>query len=145
MVIAKKVFINFLVYIVIVAGTVFGLPRFLTWYLDTPYPMAAITSGSMWPALKEGDLIFIEGVSREQLAEDDIIVFRNSNGGTFTIHRIVSLEEDTLVTKGDANFNTDPPISYDDIIGRTVTIGKRNLHVPYLGSVTVFASNYRDF
>jgi signal peptidase I len=143
MVMLKKIVFNLALYAVIVAGTVFGLPKFLTWYLDTPYPMAAITSGSMWPALSEGDLVFIRGVAKEQLAEGDIIVYRNPNGGSFTIHRIVSLTADTLVTKGDANFNPDAPISYNDVIGKTVTVRGRELHIPHLGSVTVFASNFK--
>ena len=49
-------------YVVIVGGTVVGLPKALSWYLETPYPMAAITSGSMWPVLKEGDIVFVQGV-----------------------------------------------------------------------------------
>ena len=53
---------DFILYVVILATILFGVPRFLSWYLETPYPIAAITSGSMWPALKEGDLVFIEGV-----------------------------------------------------------------------------------
>ena len=39
----------------------------LSWYLDTPYPMAAITSGSMWPVLKEGSLVFIKSVKKKKL------------------------------------------------------------------------------
>jgi len=47
---AKKVgkfLLNLAIYLVIVFGILFGMPRFLVWYLHTPYPMAAITSGSM--------------------------------------------------------------------------------------------------
>src|SRR3989344_2420447 len=50
-------------YLGIIAGIVIGMPKFLAWKLNTSQPMAAITSGSMWPALKQGDLVFIEGVS----------------------------------------------------------------------------------
>ena len=135
---------DFLTYLVIVAGILFGLPKFLSWSLNTSYPMAAITSGSMWPSLKEGELVFIEGVEKSDLRKGDIVVYRNSVGGTFTIHRIVALGETTLTTKGDANFNEDTPVSYEQVVGRSLTFGGRNIHIPYLGSITVFANNVRE-
>jgi len=130
--------LNTAVYIGIVAGLLFGLPRFLTWYLETPYPMAAITSGSMWPALHEGDLVFIEGIKKEEIREGDVVVWRNPNG--FTIHRVVRLDEDTFVTKGDANFNEDSPVRYEDVIGRTYQVFGKNARIPYFGMITVYAN-----
>ena len=138
-----KVFLNISIYVIIVVGTVYGLPKFLSWFLNTPYPMAAITSGSMWPALKEGDLIFIEGVAREELAVGDVVVYRNHDGGTFTIHRIAELHENELMTKGDANFNKDSPIAYEDVIGRAVAVRGRYVRLPHLGSITVMANGIR--
>ena len=139
-----KLFLNLTIYVVIVVGTIFGLPKFLSWYLETPYPMAAITSGSMWPALKEGDLIFIRGIkARDDLQAGDVIVFRNADSASFTIHRVKELREHDLVTKGDANFNADAPISYDDVIGETVMIAGRYLRLPYLGAITVMANGAR--
>jgi signal peptidase I len=138
-----KATMNVTIYAAIVIGAVYGLPKFLAWYLDTPYPMAAITSGSMWPELKEGDLIFIEGVAREELAVEDVVVYRNHGGGTFTIHRIVELREDELVTKGDANFNRDNPIAYEDVVGRAVTVKGRYARLPHLGAITVMANSIR--
>jgi len=130
--------LNTAVYIGIVAGLLFGLPRFLTWYLETPYPMAAITSGSMWPALHEGDLVFIEGIKKEEIREGDVVVWRNPNG--FTIHRVVRLDEDTFVTKGDANFNEDSPVRYEDVVGRTYQVFGKNARIPYFGMITVYAN-----
>lgn len=144
----KKSFVrslgNFLVYVAIVLGIVFGLPKFLSWSLDTPYPMAAITSGSMWPALKEGDLVFIQGFrKKEDVNVGDIIVYRNSVNNTLTIHRVKEMREDTVVTKGDANFSEDAPASYEDIIGKTLYVFDKPLRLPYLGSITVYANNLR--
>jgi signal peptidase I len=138
----NKILINIAIYLTIVVATVWGLPRLLVYLLDTPYPMASITSGSMWPALKEGDLVFIQGVSRTDLSEGDIIVFRNGAGGTFTIHRIVELRENEIITKGDANFNNDElPVQYRDVVGRNLELFGAPFHIPYLGSVTVWANN----
>ncbi len=130
--------LNLAVYVGIIAGVLFGMPRFLLWYLHTPYPMAAITSGSMWPVLHTGDLAFIEGVGKGDLRVGDIVVWKNSQG--FTIHRVVRLEEDRLVTKGDANFTEDDPVKYEDVIGRLHQVWGRNARIPQLGLITMYAS-----
>ncbi|MEK7630863.1 MAG: signal peptidase I [Patescibacteria group bacterium] len=130
--------LNLAVYVAIVAGVLFGLPRFLSWYLHTPYPMAAITSGSMWPVLHTGDLVFIEGVGKGDLRIGDIVVWKNPSG--FTIHRVVRLGENTLVTKGDANFTEDDPVKYEDVVGRTHQVWGKNARIPYLGHITMYAS-----
>lgn len=140
---AWKHALNIAIYLVIIFGIIFGIPRFLTWKLHTTYPMAAITSGSMWPVLKEGDLVFIEGITREDIKIGDIIVFQNRTNNTLTIHRVVKLGEEKFTTKGDANFSEDMPALYDDVIGRTYNIGGKPLRIPYLGSVTMFASSVR--
>lgn len=130
--------------IAIVLGIVIGFPKLLTTVLHTPFPMAAITSGSMWPELKIGDLVFIQGVKPEQIRIGDIVVFRNETNDTFTIHRVVNLDEDTLTTKGDANFKNDQPVPYTAVVGRTLNLASNKpLHLPFLGSITVFASNLR--
>ena len=137
-------FFNAVFYIVIVGAILFGLPRFLSWYLQTPYPMAAITSGSMWPALKQGDLVFIEGINgKKDIAVGEIIVYRNLSNDTLTIHRVAKLNEETLVTKGDANFSNDEPAKYSDVIGKTFNPFGEPLRIPYMGSITVFASTMR--
>lgn len=140
--ILRSFFFNFLLYFLIVVGIIVGLPKFLSWKLNTPYPMAAITSGSMWPALSEGDLVFIEGTEKKDLHVGDIIVFRNAVGGTFTIHRIVRLEEDTLVTKGDANFSEDEPVPYARVVGKNPVVFGYQARIPKLGIITVFATNF---
>jgi len=135
-----KALLDVFMYVAIVGGLIWGLPIGLSWALDTPYPMASITSGSMWPVLKERDLIFIQGVGREELKVGDIIVWENNKG--FTIHRIVKLNEKTFVTKGDANFKEDKPVTYDKIVGRTFKVGDKIVRLPYIGFITIAASKY---
>lgn len=130
--------------LVIILAIIVGVPKGLAWALDTPFPMAAITSGSMWPVLKKGDLVFIQGVARGDINVGDIIVFQNPANGTFTIHRVASLGAETLTTKGDANFEQDTPVPYSTVVGRTLRLfSGQPFHMPYLGSITVFASNLR--
>lgn len=134
--------VNGIVYVAIIAGITVGIPKFLSWYLDTPYPMATITSGSMWPALKEGDLVFIKGIrDRAQIQMGDIIVYRNRENNTFTIHRVVALGNDEITTQGDANFTKDAPVKYEDVVGETFTIYGKSVRLPSVGFVTMYASS----
>lgn len=126
--------ISWILYIVILIGLVYGTPKALAFFLETDYPMASITSGSMWPALKKGDLVLIKGVDgKEEIKVDDIIVYRNPKG--FTIHRVIEINEDTLVTKGDANNVKDSPIKYEEVIGKTLTFNNKPFRIPFLGKI----------
>jgi len=131
-----KDLIGWVLYIAVLVGLVYGTPRVLASVLDTAYPMAAITSGSMWPALKKGDLILIKGIdSKEEVKEGDIIVYKNPKG--FTIHRVVKINEDTLITRGDANNVSDSPIKYEEIIGKTLSFNGKIVRIPLLGNINI--------
>ena len=134
-----KIMLETGIYVGIVVGILWGVPNLLSKNLGTEYPIAAITSGSMWPVLKQNDIVLIKAVPKETLAVGDIVVWQNERG--FTIHRITKLDTDTLVTKGDANFTSDDPIAYSDIVGRTVMFGKKPLRIPFLGAVSVLGRN----
>mgnify|MGYP001617758227 FL=1 len=134
--------LNLLIYLAIVALIVWGLPQFLSWKLGTQYPIAAITSGSMWPALKEDDIVLIKKIPKEEIKVGDIVVWTNDKG--FTIHRVVKLNPNTLVTKGDANFAQDPPVKYEEIVGRTVYWkDSKPLRIPYFGYIAVISGKWR--
>jgi len=141
-----------LIYIIIMAALAVGTPKALCYILNTEHPVASITSGSMWPALKKGDIILIKGVDRSELEIGDIIVYENERG--FTIHRIIELNEKTLKTKGDANNISDSPVGdannisdspveYEKIVGRTVDLFEKPFRIPKLGNVTIWAEGLR--
>jgi len=132
-----KSLIGWVLYVGFLVGLVFGVPKGLSLLLKTEYPMASITSGSMWPVLKKGDLILIKGViNKEEIEIGDIVVFKNAKG--FTIHRVIQLNEDTLVSKGDANNVKDKPVKYEDVIGKLLTFNKKPARIPFLGMVSVY-------
>ena len=121
-------------YVVFIGSSIYLAPVLLARALDTEHPTAAVTSQSMYPVLKRGDLVFIKGVdSVTDLRERDIIAF--SSGEGFVIHRIVEIDGDTITTKGDANRSPDEPITFDDVIGRAWRIRGHLARIPYLGNV----------
>lgn len=95
--------------------------------LPMPFGVGAaiVLTGSMEPTLSAGDLIVV----REQaaVAEGDIVVYQN--GGSLVVHRVITVEGDSVTTQGDANNAPDEPIPLSDIRGRVL------LHIPYAGSV----------
>ena len=125
--------LKIIAYLAFVAVAVYYTPKLLSKWLNTEYPLATITSGSMWPALKENDLILMKGIRGEEAQIGQIIIFKNQWG--FTIHRLIRKENNVLVTKGDANSVEDAPIAPGDVIGRIVYVGKRPFRIPFLGLI----------
>ncbi|MCK4745151.1 signal peptidase I [Candidatus Parcubacteria bacterium] len=132
---AIKTILEWTVYILVFALIVWGTPEALKKMLNSEYPIASVTSSSMWPALKKGDLILIKGTSgKNDIEIGDIVVYANEKG--FTIHRVIELKEDTFITKGDANNIKDKPIEYDKLIGKTLNFKNKPIRIPFLGKLS---------
>ncbi len=83
-----------------------------------------VLTGSMEPSVNPGDLVLVE--KEDHYNVGDIIVF--STQGTIIVHRIHAIEENYIITKGDANNYIDPwKIRSDKIIGKTFAV------LPYIG------------
>lgn len=89
------------------------------------YGFAVVMSGSMEPALRVDDLVVIH--AREEYRVGDIIVFQSGNERI--IHRIVSIDGETVQTKGDANNVPDAPVALSEVKGTLV------LRLPGLGVI----------
>ena len=87
--------------------------------------MAVVLSGSMEPEFSAGDLLIV--AEQDSYEVRDIIVFQD--GRMSVTHRIVAMDEEQVITKGDANNVEDAPISYDQIKGEVV------LKIPYVGHI----------
>jgi signal peptidase I len=152
--------------IVIVVGFFFGMQL----VLGVAVPIRVVESGSMcvvqplgncdgWThpfgqTLHVGDIIIIEKVNPEDLnanyPNSDIIVYKNPNGVTPIVHRIVSEQNinGTLYfkTKGDGNgpiFWPQTPNNYDNIpdsrgVPQNLVEGKVVLRIPWFGWITLF-------
>lgn len=133
----RRAFI-FVVYVAIVLFVALSMPKILARVLGTPHPMAAITSQSMWPALKRGDLVFIKKIMPSEIKKGMIVVYRQ--GQSFIIHRVVKTGKNTVTTKGDGNTDTDPSIDRSEILGAVPTVKGRLLKIPFLGRISTFAN-----
>ena len=80
------------------------------------YAILEVATGSMRPTLKEGDLIIIN-TKEKNYKVNDIITFYDING-SFVTHRLVSLNQENIITKGDANNTEDEPLPKENIVGK---------------------------
>lgn len=128
------VMLSLFLYVGFIGGAVHYVPQILSWALDTPHPLAAVSSQSMWPTLRKGDMILLRGVDGpEDLEVGDIVAFQHEKG--ITVHRVLEIDGDLITTQGDGNPVEDKPIQFDRVVGRVVTVGGRLAKVPYVGSV----------
>lgn len=91
------------------------------------YSTLEVVSGSMKPTIEVGELIVID-TNAKDYKKDDIVTFYDVNGA-FVTHRIVSIDEDKMITKGDNNDSKDDATDVDKIVGKYVC------KIPVLGAV----------
>lgn len=88
-----------------------------------------VETGSMEGKIHTGDYILL--VKKSDYYVGDIVTYNVK--GYFVTHRIVKIEDDVIITKGDANNTEDEGISKDQIEGKVV----------YCGGILNFIINYK--
>lgn len=81
------------------------------------YAVLEVISGSMEPTIHVGDMIIIN-TKDDNYNEEDIVTFKDKD--MLITHRIVSVTEDEIITKGDSNNALDEAITSGDIVGKYV-------------------------
>lgn len=109
------VFLILLVVIIVKLNMVFSGKNY---FLINGYSIFCVATGSMEPTISQNDIIIVKNVDTYKV--DDIITF--SKGNEYITHRIVSINNETVTTKGDANNAIDVAINKDKIIGKVVKI-----------------------
>jgi signal peptidase len=114
-----------------IAGIAYSIPHILRYTLRSDEPIMTIISRSMWPALNRGDVVFVKHASPADIQVGTVVVFRHKGG--LAVHRVVEVDGQRIITKGDANTDVDAPITYKDIVGRVPTVGSGLVKIPYIG------------
>lgn len=87
-----------------------------------PMPMgvgaAVVLSGSMEPTLQVNDVIVV--TAGDSYAPGDVVVYQS--GSMLVVHRVLEVEEDTLITQGDANQVPDEPVALSAVKGKVVAV-----------------------
>ena len=88
------------------------------------YGGAVVLSGSMEPAIGVDELIIVK--AEQDYNPGDIVVYQT--GKMLVVHRIVAMDGETVITRGDANNTDDSPIAPAQIKGKVIA------HIPHVGA-----------
>lgn len=83
------------------------------------YTYFVVATGSMSNTIEVNDLIFVK--IKKDVKEGDIITYKNRDNEIIT-HRIIQMNGNKLITKGDANNTQDDPIGKESVIGKVTGI-----------------------
>jgi signal peptidase len=92
------------------------------------YGQVIVISGSMEPTISAGDLLLIKQQNLYQVG--DVVTYEWGN--SLCTHRIVSIDGDQMITKGDANNTVDEPTAMSLIEGKVI------LNIPGFGNFILF-------
>ncbi|MDO9516650.1 MAG: signal peptidase I [Methanosarcinaceae archaeon] len=101
---------------------------------------AIITSGSMSPTLEVKDLVLMQNL-KVDLQKGDIIMFETKEANMPVIHRVYSVSDDEIRTKGDAADLVDNwVLEKDQIKGKGLMFQGRPVVVKNIGEYLLFDS-----
>ena len=89
------------------------------------FGLTVVLSGSMEPALSVGDMLVV--APQESYEVEDVVVFQT--GRSAVVHRIISITEEGVITRGDANNTDDEPIALESIKGKVIIV------IPFVGYI----------
>jgi signal peptidase I len=92
------------------------------------YLYASVGAGtSMYPEIKHGDILIIQEKESPSfyIQIGDIVAFEDLTGKVIA-HRVIGINGDKYLVKGDNLVEPDGFIKYDDIIGKVVKVVRRD-------------------
>lgn len=100
-------------------------------YYPLKYEISYIMSGSMVPFFYVDDVIISKKINYSDVNVGDVVVYID-NSGNKIIHRVIEIDGENVLTKGDANNTSDKPININQIKGIYVCT------IPFVGSLVAF-------
>ena len=82
------------------------------------YTAFNVVTGSMSPTLEIGDIIVVK--IDDKIEKDDIITYYKDNN--FITHRVIEIDGEDIIARGDSNTSSDSPITLDMVVGKVVKV-----------------------
>lgn len=82
------------------------------------YTMFEVATGSMTGSIEIGDIVIVK--LTKEISENDIIVYEKQS--QYITHRVIDINGNTILAKGDANNTEDEPILIDQVLGKVVKV-----------------------
>jgi signal peptidase len=100
-------------------------------FFSPDYSLYIVRSGSMEPAFNVGDVIIAGPLGSDDIKPGVIVTY--AMGKTLITHRVLSVDGNTLIIKGDANETPDPnPVLLSQVKSRYL------FRIPYVGYAAGF-------
>ena len=77
-----------------------------------------VSGSSMFPFIRNGDVVEIEGLNSKIRVGDVLLVRKNDE--TYVLHRVVKVEKDKFFLRGDYSSCLEGPFREDYVVGRAV-------------------------
>lgn len=135
--ILKKILIVFLIFFIICFGSIVYQKK----VLKNPMPNlfgyvgGTIVSGSMIPNINIGDYVIAKVNANYDV--NDVVMFKRET--SYIAHRVIKINDKTILTKGDNNESEDPEIEKEKVVGPVVKVFKG------LGNFITFLSKFKYF
>ncbi len=97
------------------------------------YTYFQVKTGSMSKTIEKKDLVIIKLTDKYKV--NDIITFQDGN--SFITHRLISINDNNLITRGDVNNTEDEPIKKDQVIGKVVLIISTSFIIKIMGILII--------
>ncbi len=124
-----------------------NIKTILSYTTGSDTPIAVVKGYSMFPLLREGDIVFAYKPAPSDIHVGDIIIYKSIDG-KLIIHRVIKVViEDNryyYITKGDNNPIPDypefrgPGIPYERVEGVVIKINNATFKIPYLGYLSLW-------
>ncbi len=105
----------------------------------------AVVSGSMVPTFNRGDLVLMQNIDRTY-SVGDIIMFRRPDNDLPYSHRVQSITNEGISTKGDATDRKDWwKLKNGDILGKAILINGKPVVLKGYGNYFIISDKNQDF
>lgn len=78
----------------------------------------------MHPTVRDGDLVTVAPFGARGPRRGEVVFYADAEG-RFVAHRVVSVSNETVVTRGDALAADDPRVAREALLGRVVAVAPR--------------------
>ena len=82
------------------------------------YTIFEVASGSMAPTINVGDIVVVK--LTKDINNGDIITYKEND--YFITHRVIKIEDDKIIAKGDYNDSIDKDVNLSDVLGKVIKV-----------------------
>lgn len=88
----------------------------------------AAAGDSMYPTIRSGEHLHVTRAAPESLRRGDVVLTRAARG--LTAHRIVTIADGQVITRGDAMLRRDAPVALHAVVARVTAVERDGIARP---------------